>query len=566
MRWIYILVFMILALSPIKGNNDYGFVSPVKHQLRISGSFAEYRSNHFHAGIDIKSSKGKIGDPLYAVHDGYVSRIKIMSGGYGNVLYIDHPNGFTSVYAHMEEFLPEISTYLKNIQYTVESFEVECYLPKDLFVVEKGQQIGKMGTTGRSTGPHLHFELRETKTEKPLNPYLYGIAPQDNIEPQLQNLAIYDLNEMERPYRLAIHPLFLMHSNEYTLKDTIEVTSDYVGLGVQMFDRMNGASNKNEVYACAMQTEDGLTYAWKGNAFDFEDTKYVNARLDYERKKKANQNIQLLYSQSCNQLRMLETSEWNGRIKLKEGEAKAVRLQMSDVSGNTVLAEIYLKKVKGHHHRPENHVSNIKCNQDTTLVEEGVSLEISAGTIYNDQSIRIKQGKINIDQNDCLTLNIGTNEMAAHKFYKLSFKLPDNYGQNTCLVKKNKKGVLKNFGGTIKNGFFICQLDEFGEFILYQDKIAPKLETIRFDSSKKKYNDWRFLLTDKLDPDGVLDDLGYRAHVDGDWVRLMYDKKNDLLIFKDFDQLKSSSKVFTIEYWDNQKNKAQRSYSLTRKN
>lgn len=562
MRLIYFLLFTLLALSPIVANNEHGFISPVKHQLRITGSFAEYRSNHFHAGIDIKSSKGTVGDPLFAVHDGFISRIKIMSGGYGNVLYIEHPNGFTSVYAHMDSFLPEISAYLKEIQYDVESFEVECYLPQDLFLIKQGQEIGKMGTTGRSTGPHLHFELRETKTEKPLNPYLYGIAPQDDIEPQLQNLAVYDLDNMNDPIRLSVQPLYLMHSNQYTLKDTIEVTSTYVGLGVQMFDRMNGASNKNEVYSSKMMDESGNSYSWRGDAFDFEDTKYVNARLDFERKQKVNQNIQLLFSQSCNHLKMIDAKNWSGRIKLEINRPKKLMLEMSDVSGNKVQAEVWFKRKKGEKLHDHSKKTNVSCGKDTMLISEGVTLEIPAATVYYDQFIQFSKGSTSLEGKTFTELNIGSSDQAAHHYYKLSMKLSPQYGDKTCLVKKNKKGVLKNFGGTVENGFFSCRLDEFGSFILYQDDVSPRLETIRYDRTTKKYQDWRFKLTDILDPDGVLDDLGYRANVDGVWVRLKYDKKNDLLIFDDFDKITKSSKNFTIEYWDNQKNKGQRSYKI----
>ena len=131
-RMIRVFLFVIAVLSSFtaQGNivDSLGFVSPVDHVIRLTGNFMELRPNHFHAGIDIKSTNGQPGDVIRTVHDGYISRIKIQSGGYGNVLYIDHPNGYTSVYAHLDEFAPRLEKYVKEIQYALESFEVDIYL------------------------------------------------------------------------------------------------------------------------------------------------------------------------------------------------------------------------------------------------------------------------------------------------------------------------------------------------------------------------------------------------------------------------------------------------------
>lgn len=150
---------------------DY-FTSPVKHTIRLAGTFGELRPNHFHAGIDIKSSAGKVGDLLYAPADGHISRIKIQGGGYGNGMYIEHPNGYTTVYAHLLNYLPEVDEWIKAQQYDREKFEVDLYPTPGQFPFKQGDFIGKMGTSGRSYGPHLHFEVRDTRTQKAINPML----------------------------------------------------------------------------------------------------------------------------------------------------------------------------------------------------------------------------------------------------------------------------------------------------------------------------------------------------------------------------------------------------------
>lgn len=547
----------------ISADNNPDFVSPVRHKLRISGSFAEFRTNHFHSGIDIKSSKGRVGDPLQSIGDGYVSRIKIQSGGYGNVLFISHPSGHTSVYAHMDNFLPEIDAYVKELQYALECFEIEAHLPPDKFVVDKGQFIGNMGTTGRSTGPHLHFEIRETKSDKPLNPYLFGIAPADDQHPQIQNIAYYNLEDESDPKRLGILGVQSHGSSEYHIHKAISLNTNRAGFSIQMFDRMNGASNKNEVYSCTMIVDDSLEYKWKSDDFDFSDTKYVNARLDYERKSKVNQNLQLLFKQDCNQLKMVENNDWNGIISLNDNSIHKALIILEDLAGNkSTLTFEFNADSKKTPIQNEVNDRNIICSMDTIIYLNDLTIEIPQGTFYHDTQLEISKDQAELNGLSYPTLSIGEDHIPAHKFYKLVMKLPEGFGANTCLIKKTKKGKLKNFGATIENGFITCYLDEFGKFYLYKDESLPKIETIRFDKNPSKYSEWRFKMTDILDPDGYLDDLSYKATINGKWVRLLYDKKNDLLRFVDFDKIPKGSSEFVVFAADNQGNSSSRTYQI----
>jgi len=562
MKHYYLVLILGLIGQLALANNDLGFVSPVDHTLRISGSFAEFRTNHFHSGIDIKSSKGRIGDPIYSVHEGYISRVKIQSGGYGNVIFVSHPNGYTSVYAHLDSYLPELMEYIKSIQYSIEAFEVEVHIPKGKFEVSKRQQIGIMGTTGRSTGPHLHFELRETKSDRPVNPYNFGIAPKDDIPPNLQNIAIYDLNKEVGRQRISISPLKAIDKNNFSLSSSLEVDASSIGLGIQMFDRMNGASNKNEVYKCIMTVDDTLVYKWEADRFDFSETKYVNARLDFQRKQTANQNIQLLYKQSCNGLTMIGQNAWDGNINLARGQKRRISIKSSDVEGNEVSCAFDIVRSKdAHEHDHDILNKNVICYKDTSIFFDGITIELSKATFYESSLVNIKRGMGTIDGKSYPTVELGSTTQAAHKFYKLTAKLPEGMN-DISLVKRNKKGKLKTFGGSITDGFLSCYLDEFGSFMLYDDQSPPKIETVRFSSNRNKYDEWRFLITDNLDPDGYLDDLIYEAHADDQWIRLIYDKKNDLIRIVDFDKIPADADILTIKVWDNQGNLTQRSYPL----
>ena len=172
---IYVLaVACVVFVSMAENGSKYPiseFNSPVNREFKLSGTFGELRTNHFHAGLDIKSSNGIAGDPVYASYDGYISRIKVEEFGYGNVLYVDHPNGFTTVYAHLDRFAPEIEQFVKDAQYKTESFEVDLEPAKGKFPVTQKQQLGIMGNTGSSYGAHLHFVIRHTDIQVPINPF-----------------------------------------------------------------------------------------------------------------------------------------------------------------------------------------------------------------------------------------------------------------------------------------------------------------------------------------------------------------------------------------------------------
>jgi len=178
----FILVATVFFAEAQDTSYHYNYHPPIKLPFKLAGTFGELRPNHFHAGIDIKT-EGTEGYRLYAIEDGYISRIKISRGGYGNALYINHPNGVTSVYAHMQKFEPELQQFVTDLQYELRKFEIDYSPETPIFEFKKGDIIGLSGNPGSSTGPHLHFELRETASENPLNPLKYGFNCTDNIAP-----------------------------------------------------------------------------------------------------------------------------------------------------------------------------------------------------------------------------------------------------------------------------------------------------------------------------------------------------------------------------------------------
>lgn len=322
---------MLTNIFSANAQKNY-FSSPVHHDIKLAGSFGELRSNHFHAGIDIKSTQGKSGDPILAAADGYISRIKISNTGYGKCIYLDHPNGYTTVYAHLDKFTPEIEKIILEKQRMLQKYEVDLYFKSPTFTYKKGQRIGTMGNTGRSYGPHLHFEIRETLSEIPQNPFAFGIAPDDTQKPIIQNINIIELTPDYQILDRKPIDFKKRKDGKYIINDRNDLTSDLVGISIKGFDRMNGASNKNGIYSVQMLVNDTLKYAYKTDAISFHHMKNINAHIDYAHKQRGKGTYANCYILPGDELNIYDRRLGKGTIHLNT--RKKIRIIAMDFHGN----------------------------------------------------------------------------------------------------------------------------------------------------------------------------------------------------------------------------------------
>ncbi|MGK0127875.1 MAG: murein DD-endopeptidase MepM/ murein hydrolase activator NlpD, partial [Candidatus Azotimanducaceae bacterium] len=280
----------LTAFSQDKYPKDY-FQNPMDIPMYLSGTFGELRSNHFHSGLDIKTQR-KEGFKVFAVAEGYVSRIKIQHYGYGKALYITHSNGYTTVYAHLKKYSAKIETYIKKHQYEKESFEIQLYPGPTELKLEKGEVIAYSGSTGGFVSPHLHFEVRD-RNAKPINPMYFGITVNDDKSPRINTLMAYPLDDFSQVNQSNI-PLqipFKTLESGTLLADKI-TASGTIGFGVNTFDRLNGALNKNGIFSLEMLVNGEKVYSHIAETFSFAESKYINLLIDYERYGKLKQRIQ----------------------------------------------------------------------------------------------------------------------------------------------------------------------------------------------------------------------------------------------------------------------------------
>src|ERR1043165_6921117 len=295
-RLIFLLLPALLHFNTLFAQENYpknDFRSPVDTAISLAGNFGEIRPNHFHAGFDIRTN-GREGMPVYAVADGYVSRIKISAYGYGKALYISHPNGYTTVYGHLRELDSDIGLFLKKLQYAKQAFEVDTLLSPGVLPVKKGELIALSGNTGGSQEPHLHFEVRDSKTEMPINPYLFGYRIADTVKPRITQLAVYPMDGQStvngKHLSKKIAPVYKKGKYTFLKGDTITVSGN-IGFGIECYDTENRAASRNAVYSIELQSGGKRVFYYEMKQFSFENSRYVNAHIDYASKQKHDTKI-----------------------------------------------------------------------------------------------------------------------------------------------------------------------------------------------------------------------------------------------------------------------------------
>ena len=330
------ILFFLISINLVVAQNNQR--NPLDYETILSGTFGELRSNHFHSGIDIKT-KGKEGSKVYAFSKGYVSRIKISKGGYGKAIYIKHNDGKTSVYAHLKRFSKKIETIVKNEQYKKENYEIEIFPALNEIKILDNELIAYSGNTGGSSGPHLHFEIRDIN-QKPINPLSYGIDVKDSKTPSILGLRLYSLYKNREIKDYKNLTLYKRDKNTF-ITDTV-ISIGTLGFGIQTFDRQDLASNKNGVYKINTYIDNDSLVSIDFSKFSFEETKHINRYIDYSEFKRNKRRFQKLFIQKNNPLSIYKTERNNGVISLIESNKHLIKIEVLDFKKN--ITRIIIKK------------------------------------------------------------------------------------------------------------------------------------------------------------------------------------------------------------------------------
>lgn len=499
------MLILIIALIPMalmsqdslyqEGPFSEQFRSPVNYKIRLSGSFGELRNNHFHTGIDIKGKNSTAGDSLVSVMSGYVSRIRVQAGSYGKCLYIDHPNGITSVYAHLDEFSPTIQKIVRKKQIEKKSFEIDLYPTKDAISLDQGDYIGTLGNTGRSYGPHLHFELRDTETELALNPLYFDFGITDRKAPFISQVMIHELDS-----NLQVLNKKILTGNQSVAK----CNEPLIGIGFKGYDTMDGSSNYNGIADIKLYADNKLIYSTLFDTLSFDEFRYINSSIDYEEKQLRNSTYYLCYRQPNNHLSNLKKLKNAGIIALRD--TTNVKIVVKDLAGNRSVRELILIN-----NNPGNPILRPSLDAPSDLIKESnkASVFIPSKCLYKKERISFSYDSLTQE------VRIGKEHLPCHAYYDLEIRNVKG-GSKLKLYHRNK-GEWVNIGGHVQQDTFRCKVNRFGRFKLMEDRTEPSIKFLSDALGKLK-----FTVKDQEKHAGSAEDLYIHASLNGKWIPFYY--------------------------------------------
>ncbi|WP_316787215.1 M23 family metallopeptidase [Pedobacter frigiditerrae] len=521
----------------------------------LAGSFGELRSNHFHSGADFRTNQ-RTGYPIYAVADGYISRLRVQNSGFGLALYINHPNGFTSVYGHLSRFSPKIAQQVKTIQYKNKSYETDEFPNSDLIPVRKGDVIAYSGNTGSSGGPHLHFELRDTKTEATVNPQLLGIQIPDNIPPVISSMYVYRLNS--KPFNELTPKQYFQvvgGAGKYNLNKVTTINlSGEVGFGISTTDRHSGNSGLNGVYSIELFLDGKAIYTSALERFSFENSKAINSHIDYPALLNLKRSIQKSFVDPGNPLQIYSNLVNSGRITFNDGKLHEMKYVITDAKGNksTLLFNVQADS-KAIINTPSPTAGTLYSYANVNEFNNAlVKVILPKGTLYNDLNFVYKtlpkpQGNafsaIHQIHNNLTPLHIG---------FELWIKADSTLSkyQNKALIVNTNRA---SQGGYFENGYVKATPRNFGSFFIAIDTIAPNIIPVNIANGKNMagLTKMSFRISDNLS--GI---KSFNGYIDGQWVLMEFDTKSASL-WHNFDERTATGKhtfeLLVVDMKDNTK-------------
>ncbi len=538
---------------------DY-FRSPVDIPIQLAGTFGELRPNHFHSGIDIRTNSME-GLNLYAVADGYISRMRVQASGFGYALYITHPNGLVSVYAHMQRYKGRIFDKMREIQYQLKTFEIDTMLSPDLLPVSKSEIIGYSGNSGSSQGPHLHFEIRDAKTEEPINPLLCGFDVPDKVDPYIQAVSIYPLSEDASINSLKTKQRFLATGARpnYTIQNGSIIDAwGELGFGIECIDLQSNSTNKNGVYSIELKANGERIFFSKMERFYFKDTRAINSHCDFKERNYSGRWVQKSFVDPGNQLTIYKDLNNRGRLKLQAGDVYNMEYIVKDVAGNTSVLSFSINSLEKN---PYDFNFDNKRNTKDLLafqIENKVALSnayfnFPAYTFYDsiivNRSMQSGPAKSFSDM-----YSIGHKDIPVHNLFDVAIKptkeMTDLQKRKAVVVQSGRGSA----GGQWVDGYLIGKAKTFGSFYIGADSIAPSIRPVNISNGKNlKYSSKiQVKIGDNLS--GV---KSYNAYIDDEWVVMAFDAKYALLTHEFEKSLSPGKHVFRLVVTDMKDNKAQ---------
>ncbi len=552
-----------------KGYPQGYFRNPLDIPILLAGNFGECRPGHYHSGMDIKTL-GEEGQLVHAAAGGYISRVKMEKGGFGHAIYITHPNGYTTLYAHLSTFVPKLQEYVTNQQYTQQQWDVDLSFSPSEFPVAKGQQIAWSGNTGSSTAPHLHFELRDGKNEHPLNPELFGFPIIDKTTPVPAEVAIYAGNIYEDSVIMV--PLTKkgdtykpnpINLNDFrNFKDTVEVWAGLTGIGINCDDFMDGSDNTLAPYTMKLYMDGNLQCQITLDDIGYEETRYINGYADYKNHSLTHKWVQLLFKQPGNHLDKIYTNlnHERGLLDLSDKKVHKISVQVTDDKENNSTVVFYVKPTRAYIPAPlQQGAIRFKASEPNNYSGPDVAFALDNRQLYNDINFVFDKKT----SNDALTDHFMLHHayVPLHHFFELKLK-----PNKPVSFELRNKVALRYFDGTdyegkyanfTEQGWYSAKVRNFGEYWLAVDTIPPVIKPVQTTTNYTKAPDLQLEVKDSLT--GIKNFNGY---LDGKWV--CFEQHGDLFFYKFDKHCPKGSHELVFEAEDENRNKQTLKLKFTR--
>jgi hypothetical protein len=531
---INILFFNILNDNP-KDRNI--FIPPVKIPLSLSANFGELRIDHYHSGLDIKT-QGVTGREIVAAASGYVYRISISPGGFGKALYLRHPSGYSTVYGHLDRFVPEIEEYVINQQYEKKSYTITLFPPKEKFQFDQGELIAYSGNSGSSSGPHLHYEVRKSDSENPINPLLFEFGTGDNILPVIERLFIYPIgkntiiNDHNTIRKLTVSG---GHGNYYIATTNKIRISGPAGFGIKSYDLLNDSYNKCAPYSIELKVDSNTIFKYIMDEFSFNESRYINSHIDYETYMKERTYIERTFLLPNDKLSVYKGVVNRGIFDFNKDRKYHIDIEVADIYNNKSVLTFNVEGQKPIHvikTAPDNAGSHMMLyNRANEFKTGNVIVFIPADALYDTLYFKYKKEK-GSEQMYSEVHYIHDKFTPLHKPFRLSikpFRIPEGKEGKMLIIQLSDDYKKSGLISIRDNGYISAQPSSFGMFFVGIDTVAPLITanglTPGVNLAGKKEIRIR-----------IYDDLAgiesYEPVIDGNWALFEYDQKNNVLIYR----------------------------------
>lgn len=526
------LVLSTLFASVASFGQDVYYSNPVKIPMYLSGSFGELRNNHFHSGIDIKT-EGIVDIPVFAVADGYISRISISTSGYGNAIYIDHDNGTTSVYGHLNQLRPNIREYVKKIQYERKSFQVDIPVLPGIFPVSKNEKFALSGNSGSSEGPHLHFEIRNTKTGDPVNPLKLGFSVTDKTAPKIFAVQITPLSEVSHVNFVSSKVIYEVEyaDGKYKLKNNpvIPVYGE-IGFAVEANDFIDGSANKCGINSMELII-DGVIYStFEINRFSFNQSKNINTYIDYEEFIKSNRRFQKTWIEPCNQLDNYEYFEKSGIFDPGFEGIHPVEIELKDSKGNIAVLEFSVEgKYREMPPQSINFTTVFECGKINRWQTDEMEIQLPENALYKNLYFKYQSSEAGDGYFSTLH-QIHNNTVPLNKNAIIAIKtqnFEERFQNKALLVNVDiETGKYHSAGGKYENGRVVGEIKSFGNYAVRIDTVPPTIKPLSITTNNILTEADRIRFTINDDLAGIENIEGL---IDGIWALFEYDAKSSTI-------------------------------------